>query len=286
MKYGIGFSHVFGPSPSFRDVVHLAQEAERIGYHSIVAADHVIEPESFDGSAYPAGTFQPGAHWFDPFVVLAAIAGCTETIRLSTGIAVVPYRPPVQQAQAAATLDFMSGGRFRYGAGIGWLREEYEALGIAFAERGRRTDEYLQVMKLLWEDSGTGFRGTFVDFPGGHLNPPPVQRPNPPILIGGDTPPALRRIATYGDGFYINWKTPAEFSDFLERLAGEMAERGRKVSELYMQTGATDIAPMRAQKGKISEYEAMGLDEIVYNPIAGSAAEGLEMMQVFADEFF
>jgi len=286
MNYGIGFSHMLGPSPCAADVVRLAQEAERIGYHSMVASDHVLEPQSFDPTMYPAGTFEPGVHWFDPFVALATIAGCTTTIRLGTGIVVVPYRPPVQQAQAVATLDFMSGGRFRYGAGIGWLREEFDALGIAFADRGRRADEYLQVMKLLWSDAGTGFSGAFVDFPGGRLSPPPVQRPHPPILVGGETPPALRRIAEFGDGFYINWKTPAEFADLLARLAGEMAERGRKASELYMQLGATDIALVRAQRSAIPDYEAMGLDEVIYSPVAGSAAEGLEMMRAFADEFF
>src|SRR3954454_15482241 len=241
MHYGIGFSHMLGPSPGAADVVGLAQEAERIGYHSMVASDHVLEPQSFDPTMYPAGTFEPGVHWFDPFVALATIAGCTTTIRLGTGIVVVPYRPPVQKALAVATLDLMSGGRFRYGAGIGWLREEFDALGIPFAERGERADEYLQVMKLLWSDSGRGLRGKFIDFPGGRLSPPPTQKPNPPILIGGETLPALRRIATYGDGFYINWKTPTEFADLLDRLGGEMAEKGRDLSELYMQLGATDV---------------------------------------------
>ena len=112
-----------------------------------------------------------------------------------------------------------------------------------------------------------------------------TQKPTP-ILIGGETPPALRRIAKYGDGFYINWKAPAEFADLLDRLGGEMAEKGRDVSELYMQLGATDVELVRAHKQKLPQYEAMGLDEIIYSPAANSTVEGLEMMRGFAGEFF
>jgi probable F420-dependent oxidoreductase len=283
MRYGICFTHMLGPSPGVHDVLRLAQEAEDIGYHSIVASDHVLRPGSFDESSYPAGTFRPDVHWYDSFVVLAAIAGCTKTIRLGTGIAVVPYRPPIQQAQAIATLDFISGGRFSYGAGIGWMREEFDVLGIPFSDRGQRTDEYLHVMKLLWSGTGRGHRGTFIDFGGGYLSPPPTQQPHPPILIGGESPPALSRIAKFGDGFYINWKSPPEFSDLLERLSVNMTANGRQLSELYMQLGATDIELVLAQKEKFPDYEAMGLDEIIYTPISTTAAEGLQKMREFAD---
>ncbi|EFC86776.1 TIGR03619 family F420-dependent LLM class oxidoreductase [Parafrankia sp. EUN1f] len=286
MKYGLCFTHMLGPSPGAQDVVRLAQEAEKVGYYSIVASDHVLQPRSFDESTYPAGTLQSDVHWYDSFVVLAAIAARTQTIRLGTGVAVVPYRPPIQQAQAVATLDFISGGRLSYGAGVGWMREEFGALGVAFSDRGQRADEYLQVMKLLWSGNGEGHRGEFIDFPGGYLSPPPTQRPHPPILIGGDSPPALRRIARYGDGFYINWKTPEEFSGFLERLAKPMADRGRQVSDLYMQLGATDIDLVRPHKDRMSNYEALGLDEIIFCPVSTSAAEGLDMMRGFAAEFF
>ena len=281
MNYGIGFSHMLGPSPGAADVVRLAQEAERIGYHSIVASDHVLEPQSFDPTMYPAGTFEPGVHWFDPFVALATIAGCTTTIRLGTGIAVVPYRPPVQQAQAVATLDFMSGGRFRYGAGIGWLREEFDALGIPFAERGERADEYLQVMKLLWSDSGRGFRGKFIDFPrwpSQSASDAETQPPHPHRRRDASRAPAHREVRgrvlhqLEGPGGVRRSPRQAGWGD---------GRKGRDVSELYMQLGATDVELVRAHKEKLPQYEAMGLNEIIYSPAANSAAEGLEMMRGF-----
>ena len=188
MKYGISFTHLLGPSPSPGDVIRFACEAEEAGFNSIAVSDHVLLSE-FDASAYPAGTFPPDAHWYDPFVVLAAIAGATTSIRLATGVAVVPYRPAIQQAQAVASLDFMSGGRFVYGVGLGWMREEFASLGVPFSERGRRTDEYLAVMKLLWSGSGEGFHGEYIDFQGGRISPRPLSDPHPPILVGGQTRP-------------------------------------------------------------------------------------------------
>ena len=286
MKFGLGINHILGPSPGVQDVIGLAQEAEAIGYHSIVVADHVLVPRSVDDSTYPAGTFQADVPWYDPFVVLAALAGATSTIRLGTGIAVVPYRPPVLQAQAVATLDFISGGRFRYGAGIGWMREEFDVLGVSFSDRGRRADEYLEAMKVLWSGSGSGYHGTYVDFEGGHLHPLPTGRPHPMLLIGGESQAALRRVARYGDGFYVNWKTVPQFEHFLLELSVKLSGRDRMVSDLYMQLGASDVQLVRREKASLPDYAALGLDEIVYSPSCNSVAEGLDQMQSFAAEFF
>jgi probable F420-dependent oxidoreductase len=284
MKNGMSFTHLLGPSSSAEDVIRFAREAEEAGFHSITVSDHVVLSE-FDASAYPAGTFPPDVHWYDPFVVLAAIAGATTSIRLGTGIAVVPYRPAIQQAQAVATLDFMSGGRFFYGVGLGWMREEFAALGVPFSERGRRTDEYLEVMKLLWSGTGDGFRGEFVDFDGGRISPRPLSAPNPPILVGGETPAALRRIARHGDGFCINWKTLPEFEELLDALASCMTASGRQVSDLYMQLACTDADLVRAEKDNLPRYEELGLAEIAFMPTAGSLTEGLALMHEIADEF-
>lgn len=286
MKFGISCSSLLGHSPSANEVVGLAQEAEKIGYHSILVGDHIFIPTYLDDSKYPAGIFDSGMPWYDPFVLLAALAGATKNIRLGTGIAVVAYRPPIQQAQSIATLDFMSNGRFFYGAGIGWMREEFEAIGVPFGERAQRADEYLEVMKLLFSGSGEAYRGEFVDFAGGRLNPLPAQRPHPPIIIGGETPPALRRVAKYGDGFYINWKNLAELSHILEVLSQHMADNHREMSSLYKQLGATDIGLVQAEKDRISEYEALGIDELIYSPKFHSVEEGLDAMRKFADEFF
>lgn len=287
MKFGISFNALLGLSPTADDVIRFVQEAEKIGYHSISMGEHVLIPNEIDLSAYPAGVFEPNIPWYDPMVLLAAIAGSTKTLRIGTGIAVVPYRPPIQEAQAVATLDFISGGRCFYGAGVGWMREEFDALGVPFNERGQRTDEYLQIMKLLWSGSGEPFHGKFISFKGGRINPLPTQKPHPPILIGGETAPALRRVAKYGDGFHINWKTLAEFESILNEIASYMTGSDRQVADLYKQLAATKIELVQAAKPVLGEYEALGVDEIIYSPTkCHSPAEGFDTMRQFADEFF
>lgn len=286
MKYGICCSTAIGFSPTADDVLRFARNAEDLGYHSILVADHVLTPVGLDASAYPAGVFEPRIPWFDPLVLLTAIAGVTKSIRLGTGITVVSYRPPIQQAQAVATLDYLSGGRCFYGAGVGWMREEFDALEIPFAQRGRRADEYIAIMKLLWSGSGEGYDGEFVRFAGGRLNPLPRQRPHPPIFIGGETPAALKRTARLGNGFYINWKSRDEFATILGQLSIYAADVGRSLADFYQQLGATDIAFVRTAKEEIPEYEAMGLDEIIFNPKCASVDEGIDAMKAFADEFF
>lgn len=285
MKYGISCNAAMGLSPTTEDLRRFARAVEEIGYHSILVADHVLIPNSFDASACPAKVFEPKTPWFDPFVLLAAIADVT-TIRLGTDIIVVGYRPPIQQAQAVATLDFIRGGGFFYGAGIGWNRSEFNALGVPFAERGKRADEYIEVMKQLRSGCAESYRGTFVDFDGGRLNPLPAQRPHPPILIGGETPPALRRIAKYGDGFDINWKSVDEFRSILVQLVTNLAGGGRSASDLYKQMGATDISLVTESRDRIVEYEKMGLDEIILSPKCASVDEGIELMREFARDFF
>lgn len=285
MKFGLSISQMLGFTPEGADVLRFAREAEALGYRSLQLGEHVLIPKDFDDSVYPAGVFESRTPWYDTMVLLAGIAGATTKIRIGTGIAVISYQPPIQRALAVATLDFISGGRMDFGAGLGWMQAEFEALGVPFNERGARTDEYLEVMKLLWSGSDDEFHGKFIDFKGGRINPLPVQKPHPPILIGGETGPALRRIARHGDGFFINWKTLPEFKALLEELGKHMEAAGRKTSDLYMQLGATDIALPRASKDQLDEYEKLGLDEIIFSPKCNSVDEGFATMRGFAQEF-
>ena len=284
MRFGIGITHLLGPSPSAQDVIECARAAEAREYRSIIVSDHVLTMD-FDKASYPAGTFPPSVPWFDPFVLLGVIAGATSTIRLETGIAVLPYRPAIQQAQAVATLDFLSGGRFQYGVGLGWMQEEFEALDVPFAERGRRVDEHLEFMKLLWSGSDAGFHGEFTDLARGRLHPLPAQRPHPPILIGGESPAAMRRVARHGNGFYINWKTLPEFKALIDDLTPLMEAAGRSVSDLHLQLAATDVEQVRNELAHLDAYEDEGLAEIVLAPVTGSVAEGLKVLHGIADEF-
>ena len=285
MKYGISFTHLLGPSPSPGDVITFACEAEEAGFNSIAVSDHVLLSE-FDASAYPAGTFPPDVHWYDPYVVLAAIAGATTSIRLGTGVAVVPYRPAIQQAQAVASLDFMSGGRFFYGVGLGWMREEFAALGVPFSDRGRRTDEYLAVMKLLWSGSGEGFHGEFVDFHGGRISPRPTVEPAPadPCRRGDPGSPPEDRTPRRRVLHQLE-EISLSSGHFSIRSTPCLAEEGRQLSDLYMQLACTDPDLVRAERDNLGTYEDLGLTEITFMPAAGSFAEGLALMHELADEF-
>lgn len=286
MKFGINCNLALGAAPAADDVLRFAARVEELGFHSFAVSDHVVIPREFDPASYPvAGGFVGSAPWYDPYVLLAAVAGCTRHIILSTGITVVPYRPPVQQAQAIATLDFISGGRYVHGIGLGWMREEYDALEVPFEERAARTREYIEIMKLLWSGSDAPYRGRFLDFPGGRINPLPVSRPHPPILVGGDGPPAYRRIVELGDGFLFNFKLLPAFRATLAELGPMMRSAGRDLAELRMQFGTTDLDLLRSQKSHLPEFEALGLEEIVLSLNCLSAAEGFRQVEAVAREF-
>lgn len=287
MKIGIGCTLMLGNDPTGADVIKLAQRAEQLGFSSFTLGDHVVMPTTFDSSAYPAGSgdYLANSPWYDSFVLLAAVAGATTTISLGTSVAVVPYRPPVQQAQAIATLDFISGGRFWYGIGLGWMREEYEALEIPMNERAGRTRETIEIMKQLWSGDKSPYNGKFFQFPGGRIHPRPVQKPHPPIIVGGDGMPAYKRIVELGDGFQFNFKTLPEFRTMLDELGPMMKAAGRDVSALNMQLASTDMDVAHRHKSDFAEYESLGLQEIILSPQCASASEGLDQLESLASQF-
>ena len=190
------------------EVMSLAAEtAEQAGFHSIWAPEHIVlldqyaskYPYSPDGK-FPSPTMQ--VEILDPFAALTFIAAQTKTIRVGTGICLVPERNPLTTAKEVATLDKLSGGRFDFGVGVGWLEEEFTALGVPWARRAARTREYLQVMKKLWTEEETSFEGEFCSFPSVRSYPKPVQKPHPPIIFGGESEPALKRAGEVGDGWF------------------------------------------------------------------------------------
>lgn len=190
------------------EVMSLAAEtAEQAGFHSIWAPEHIVlldqyaskYPYSPDGK-FPSPTMQ--VEILDPFAALTFIAAQTKTIRVGTGICLVPERNPLTTAKEVATLDKLSGGRFDFGVGVGWLEEEFTALGVPWARRAARTREYLQVMKKLWTEEETSFEGEFCSFPSIRSYPKPVQKPHPPIIFGGESEPALKRVGEVGDGWF------------------------------------------------------------------------------------
>jgi len=203
------------------DVVSLAQKAEACGFDSVWLPEHPVIPvrttTPFPGAA--DGVIPPYyAHVMDPFVALAAAAAATSTIKLGTGICLVPERHPLHTAKEIATLDQISGGRFLFGIGAGWLKEETEMFGANFPRRWSVTREAVLAMKELWTKDEAEFHGAFIDFPPVQSYPKPVQKPHPPILLGGAATNVLQRVVAYGDGWMPTRMSPERIQENRNRL--------------------------------------------------------------------
>ena len=199
----------------------LAQEAETLGFDSVWFADHVVLPREVS-SVYPyaddgVSNFRPDLPLYEPLSTLTFLAGCTRTLRLGTNVLVVPYRPPVLTAKLLTMLDVLSDGRLTVGVGVGWMAEEFAALGSpAFEDRGAVTDDYLRLFKSLWTQDEPSFIGQHAQISGISFLPKPVQKPHPPIWVGGHSDRALRRAAEFGDGWIPLGTFPPAVFDFTE----------------------------------------------------------------------
>jgi probable F420-dependent oxidoreductase len=199
----------------------LAREAERLGFDSLWAPDHVFK------------VFGP---ILDPLTLLGYLAGVTERITLGTSVLVLPYRHPVAVANAVSSLDVLSGGRFVFGVGAGWTREEFAALGVPRRERGARTDEYLEVMKALWSGRPAGYSGRFVSFEESELGTDPLTPGGPPVLVGGASDAALKRALRFGYGWTGVGLDPDGISEVRRRLERFGRELGRDAGDLEVST--------------------------------------------------
>jgi probable F420-dependent oxidoreductase len=205
MKIGF-FAIGIGPSADPEIIALTARAAEQSGFHSLWAPEHVVLIDQY-ASQYPYSKdgklpMHTKVDILDPFAALTFAAAHTKTIRLGTGICLVPERNPVVTAKEIASLDKLSGGRFDFGVGVGWLAEEFTAVGVPWERRAERTREYLKAMQLLWTEEEPEFKGEFCSFPKVRLYPKPVQKPYPPILFGGESNPALKRVGEVGDGWF------------------------------------------------------------------------------------
>ena len=189
----------------------VAEGAEERGIGTIWVGEHVVLFEQYE-SQYPYAEdgripAPPGSGLLEPMVTLTYLAARTSTVRLGTAMLLLPQRNPVYTAKEVSTLDWLSGGRVDLGIGVGWLKEEFDALNVPWERRGRRTDEYLQVLRTLWLDETSSFHGEVYDLPACEMYPKPVQQP-PPIHIGGETTAALRRVARHGQGWHTFNRSP------------------------------------------------------------------------------
>jgi probable F420-dependent oxidoreductase len=200
--HGVGSGSTVKPDA----LAQVARKAEQLGYESIWIPEHLAVPIAMR-TPYPYaadGKFPGGAMvaLHDPFLALAYAAACTERIKLGTGVFVLPLRNAIAVAKSVASLDVLSNGRLLFGVGIGWLADEFEAVGAPFADRAARAREAIRMMKVLWTEEAPRFDGRFHRFPPLGFSPKPVQKPHPPIILGGESSAALKRAAELGDGWY------------------------------------------------------------------------------------
>jgi probable F420-dependent oxidoreductase len=278
MRIGVSLPNV-GIDHGKETLLPVAEAAERLGFDSVWAAHHVVLPYERE-SRYPyqrSGTevaMTPGMQWLDPIVTLSAIAAVTERVRLGTSVFVLPYRDPVTLAAELAALDVLSEGRLVLGVGVGWMREEFEAIGIPAAERGARTDEHLEVMKTLWSEDPASFEGRFTRFENVVLATTPRTEGGPPIWIGGNTDAALRRALRFGSGWHGFEVFPEEIADLRERLGRLAEEGGRDPAELELSVARGLMPPGREQESFIPDRRMLG----------GSAGSVVDELGRYADE--
>ena len=265
----------------------VAMAAERLGFATIWAPEHVVLVEQY-ASKYPYSSGQfpgpPDIPIADPFTTLAYVAACTSTIRLGTGICLVPEHNPLVLAKTAATLDRLSGGRFILGAGVGWLAEEFAALGVPFERRGARTREYIDVMRRLWTERSATHAGEFASFEGVLSYPKPAQSGGIPVWFGGESGPALRRVAVYGDGWLGFKLLPPEAGAKIRRIEELLKANGRQRSAVTLAVSpyAEPITP-----DDLARYRDAGADEValLLRGRPGGAAEIIAGIEQMARDF-
>ncbi len=257
-------------------IVRYARLAESLGFESLWTIDHAVMHVEYD-SVYPYKTtgrtpIPADATMPDPLILMMLIAGATSEIRVGTSMLILPQRHPVILANEIATLDQYSAGRVTLGVGVGWVEEEVSVLRQDFHDRGRRADEWIEILRALWADGVSSFEGRYFDFQGVVSSPKPLQLPGVPIMIGGHSPAAARRAGRYGDEFYPHWSTRGPNADELARLrpvlaeAAEASGRDPKTVALTL-TSTSDAATAFQTAASCAE---LGADRVVVLPPRGS----------------
>lgn len=283
MKYGVVFPQNEFPSDpiAIRD---FAQAAENLGYHHLLAYDHILgaNPDRKGGWSGPFtchDTFQ------EPLTLFSFLAGVTATLNFISGIIILPQRETALFAKQAATLDILSGGRLRIGIGIGWNEIEYISQNKDFHNRGRRIEEQVKVLRLLWTSPLVTFTGRWHTILDAGLNPLPVQQPIP-IWFGGHADPVLHRIARMGDGWLPNYLTPEECSPSLEKLHRYLAEQGRTPDEIGIEPRIKFQGSSPDEWRRLTEsWQSAGATHLTFNTMgAGFQApqDHIRAMEQFA----
>jgi probable F420-dependent oxidoreductase len=306
MKFGF-YLPTRGRTSTAGDLEAMVVRGEQLGFTSVMIADHIVFPSAVK-STYPytvSGVFPGGGDALDQLALMAFVAGVTSRLRLVTSVMIVPYRNPVATAKALATIDVLSRGRVTVGVGVGWMREEFEALAAPpFERRGASTDEYIRIFKTLWTTSPASFSGEFYRFDDVKCLPHPVQKPHPPIWIGGHSRAALRRVARLGDGWHPVGANPAvpltppELKRDLDELFRLTEAEGRDPARLEISYKAplydigtpvaagVDRRPFSGSAEQVAEdiatFERLGVGELIFDFRSDTLGQSLERMECFA----
>ncbi|MDQ1425430.1 MAG: hypothetical protein QOD72_2928 [Acidimicrobiaceae bacterium] len=288
MDWGIHLPHL-GRQASGEALVSFAQRAEALGFHSGWVSDHIAFPRDIE-SRYPYsadGSFPaaPNLPWLDPLGTLFFVAGCTKTLKLGSTVLILGYRHPVQTAKAVASLDVVSDGRVILGVGVGWMREEFEVLGMPYDHRGQRADEQLEVFKVLFSEEHPSYAGKYFSFPEVGFEPKPVNG-KVPIWVGGNTEAAYRRTARFGDAFHAAFEPVDAVRAGWARVQELAAGEGREPTTLTLSIrlfldpegfmpGAKSIAGSADQMlDTIAAWQEIGVSHVLVDPVASGGLDG------------
>ncbi len=282
MKFGLAFASSVGTDPV--SALEICRTAEAGGFDSVWGGEHVIRPDTISSSyPYTADGEMPGeaeTHIPDPLIWLAYVAAAAPTVKLGTCILILPQRNPVVLAKELATLDQLSGGRVELGIGVGWLEEEFQALGVPWERRGARNDEYVAAMRALWAGPHAEYHGDFVDFPPVTCAPRPPNG-DIPILVGGDTPVAIRRAARLAQGYFPGTTDPEELGRLIQALGEEAAKQDRDPSEIAIHA---IFGPQMADPAAgVEAFRKAGVDRVMVPAFFFAGEGGLDRLSEFAE---
>ena len=259
MRIGL-FAVNYGTCADPELAVRVARHAEAAGFESVWTGEHVVLPDPS-----PRGfTMPPTLPFLDTVVALTLVAANTSTIKLGTGVIVLPLRNPVVLAKELASVDVVSGGRLIAGFAAGYVREEFAATGVPMAGRGDRMADYIRAMRALWSMSSPEYQGPFVSFRGIDAHPRPRQRRGPSIVVGGDAPAALRRAVTMADGWYGFGLDVAEARRYIEELRRLGKDHERPAGLGPLEISVTPMGPL--DRATVGQYEELGVDRLVLLP--------------------
>jgi probable F420-dependent oxidoreductase len=297
--HGLNFGQVAGDIPT---LLRVASRVDELGFDSVWVGDHIIIPWQI-ASPYPyspSGTppFKPEEPALEPLTLLSYLAGCTSRVQLGISVLIVPHRNPLYAAKVLSTLDVLSDGRVICGVGAGWMREEFAALGLNFARRGEETDEWIRIFKVCWMESDPEYHGQLYDFAKVKFEPKPVQKPHPPVWVGGNSRRAMRRAVELGDAWHPGWSRPDQLATQRRALEAIAAKAGRDPTTLEitllrpMQILDRPAAgPRRALIGTpeqvaedIRAYAQVGVSHLVLGFRTTDGQEMLQQVERFAAE--